>query len=573
MSKAKLVLAIEHSLPLEAVTQTFAFLGKRGSGKTYGALRLVESMLAAHAQVVCLDPVGKHWSLRLAADGKGAGFDLPVIGGHHGDVPLDEGAGALLADLVVDAGLSCVIDVSTLRKGARKRFASDFAEQLFHRKQAERSPSAMHLVIEESQVFIPQRVGGADARMVGAFEDLVRLGRNYGVGCTLISQRPQSVNKEVLSQTECLVVFQTIAPQERAALREWIKEQDPSRLAIVDELPSLRPGDAYLWSPGWLRMFEPVRIAARTTFDASSTPTVGAQHGAAAPRRLTDEELGTLRAKLAESIERAVATDPKALARRVTELEAALRKADAAADLRGADFARRQGAKQMHEALAGLVGTGIAAVRAFGEQLETLRKQLQDVPIQIMSTPLGPRALPPPAKKRPGPTPSRTPAVLADRLAIPGTHARVLDALTELEAYHVSRPSRALTALFAGYGHPRSKGFTNALGAMRSAGLLEYHGAGEIALAPEAVRPSIRVAPGQRLGDRVLEQVPQLHGRILGQLLEHGPLEREVLAEVSGYGHVRSKGFTNALGRLRGLGLLDYEGRTVVPDPILDRRS
>lgn len=86
------------SLPVEAVTQTFGFVGKRGSGKTYGALKLAELFLGADAQVVAIDPVGKWWSLRLGADGK-KGFDIPVLGGHRGDLPLEPAAGALIADL------------------------------------------------------------------------------------------------------------------------------------------------------------------------------------------------------------------------------------------------------------------------------------------------------------------------------------------------------------------------------------------------------------------------------------------------------------------------------------------
>ena len=57
-------------LPISAVTQTFALLAKRGGGKTYCGLKLAEGMLEAHAQIVAIDPIGKWWSLRLAADGK-----------------------------------------------------------------------------------------------------------------------------------------------------------------------------------------------------------------------------------------------------------------------------------------------------------------------------------------------------------------------------------------------------------------------------------------------------------------------------------------------------------------------
>jgi DNA helicase HerA-like ATPase len=33
--------------------------------------------------------------------------------------------------------------------------------------------------------------------MLGAIEDIVRLGRNFGIGVSMISQRPQSINTEV----------------------------------------------------------------------------------------------------------------------------------------------------------------------------------------------------------------------------------------------------------------------------------------------------------------------------------------------------------------------------------------
>lgn len=99
-------LAREIRLPLDAVTQGLAFLGRRGAGKTYAAGVLVEGLLEAHAQVVVFDPVGNWYGLRVASDGKAKGFEIPVFDGEHGDVPLEPGAGALLADLIVENGIS-----------------------------------------------------------------------------------------------------------------------------------------------------------------------------------------------------------------------------------------------------------------------------------------------------------------------------------------------------------------------------------------------------------------------------------------------------------------------------------
>ena len=46
----------------------------------------------------------------------------------------------------------------------------------------------MHLMIEEAHLVAPQRARGSEA-MAAAVEDIVRLGRNYGIGVTLISQK------------------------------------------------------------------------------------------------------------------------------------------------------------------------------------------------------------------------------------------------------------------------------------------------------------------------------------------------------------------------------------------------
>ncbi len=69
-------------LPIDGVTETFAFLGRRGNGKTYAATLMAEQMLDAGAQIVALDPVGVWWGLRLMKDGVTPGYSIPVFGGH-----------------------------------------------------------------------------------------------------------------------------------------------------------------------------------------------------------------------------------------------------------------------------------------------------------------------------------------------------------------------------------------------------------------------------------------------------------------------------------------------------------
>lgn len=334
----RLPLSDELSLPLDAVTQTFAFLAKRGAGKTYGASKLAETMLEAQAQVVVLDPVGNWYGLRLAADGKRKGYPIPVFGGLRGDLPLDPASGALVADLIVDRSICAVLDVSMMRKGERKRFATDFGEQLFHRKK--QKPGPLHLFVEEAQVFVPQRTQPDEARMLGAFEDLVKLGRNFGIGVTIVSQRPQAVNKEALSQTEVLIVLQTNGALERKAIRDWIVDQGLNVGELVDTLPGLKQGQAWVWSPTWLRLTKQIRIAEKKTFNASQTPEVGRSSNA--PRELAPVDIEQIREAMASVLQQAERNDPAALHRRISQLEAELAQAKrqpAAAALSKADIA------------------------------------------------------------------------------------------------------------------------------------------------------------------------------------------------------------------------------------------
>lgn len=326
MSKG-LEISPELTLPIDAATQTFAFIARKGAGKTYAAGKLTECLLDAGVQCVVLDTVGNWYGLRLSADGKGKGFDIPVFGGQRGDIPLEAASGELVADLVIDTGRSIIVDLSQFSLSDRKRFATAFGIRLWQRKKAESSPSPLHLVIEESQLIIPQMVRGDDARMVGIYEEIIRLGRNYGIGVSMITQRPQSVNKEVLTQTECLIVLQVNGSPERKALKEWIVHQGMDQ-NLLDGLPGLHIGTAFVWSPQWLRVLKKVKIGEKRTFDASATPKVGARRHT---RELAPLDLDAFKTRMAATIEKAKENDPAELKRAVADLKRKLQAAQSKA--------------------------------------------------------------------------------------------------------------------------------------------------------------------------------------------------------------------------------------------------
>jgi hypothetical protein len=304
-------------LPLNAVTRKHAFLGTTGSGKTYAATKLAELMLAAGAQVVALDPVGVWWGLRLAADGESEGIKIPVFGGLHGDLPLEPAAGALIADVICDRGISAVIDLSQFEYDTdRSKFSRDFARRLFFRKKS--APSAIHVFYEEAQNFLPQNPQRGEEQMLHNFLKMDKEGRNFGIGRSIISQRPQEISKRALNLTELVLAFQTNGPHERKSIADWVKEQGED-VDVVALLPKLKTGHAHAWSPSWLEISETVHIEKKWTFNASATPEVG--EVAVESKPLAPIDLEKIKADMAETIEKQKENDPDELKKRIKELE------------------------------------------------------------------------------------------------------------------------------------------------------------------------------------------------------------------------------------------------------------
>jgi hypothetical protein len=306
-------------LPSNAVTQTFGWIARRGAGKSYGAGVFAEQLLKGGAQVVVIDPVGIWWGLRLAANGKDPGIPIAVFGGDHGDIPLEATAGAVMAQLVVERRISCVLDVSQFDSDAeQKRFVTDFARTLFNLKKRNRSP--VHLIFEEAQEFLPQVFDAGSAAMVGAVSKLWKIGRNYGIGGSLITLRPQSVHKGSLNLTEVLCVGQLTGPHERKTIAGWVNDQGMDAEAVA-ELPRLPIGTFYVWSPQWLARFLKVRINKKTTFDTSATPD---ENTSAAPTHLAPINLEEIRKLMHATIEAAKDSDPALLHKEIRRLKAEL---------------------------------------------------------------------------------------------------------------------------------------------------------------------------------------------------------------------------------------------------------
>jgi hypothetical protein len=265
------------TLPVDLVTRTLAVIAIRGWGKTVAATVIAEEMCECGLPWVALDPVGVWWGLRATADGRPSDYPVVVIGGQHADIPVQKDAGPKIAEAILQENVSCVIDLAGESKNTWRYFATEFCEHLMSRNAA----VSHHVFVEEAPEFVPQRPMGEQKRSLAAIDRLVRLGRNFGYGATLISQRFATVNKDVLTQCENLIAGASVGKTDRDACADWIAEvvhdTESAKKAetFMQSLSGLPGGRGWFWSPRWLDIFKQVQIRQRKTFHPGATRSVG----------------------------------------------------------------------------------------------------------------------------------------------------------------------------------------------------------------------------------------------------------------------------------------------------------
>lgn len=587
---AKLRISPDLALPTDAVTQTFAIFGKRGSGKSNTGVVLAEELHRAGAPIVVLDPIDAWWGLKAAFDGKGPGLPVYIFGGPHADLPLQPTAGELMAQVFIAHRLPMVLCMKGWTGADRARFVTAFALYLL----AHNDRVPVHVFIEEADAFVPQRPYKGEEAMLGAMDRLVRWGRQEGIGATLITQRSAKVNKDVTTQAETLIAHRTVGPQDRDAIDAWIKFHagDEQRHEVLSTLPTLPDGTAWIWSPEWLGILQQVRVRRRDTYDSAATPKLGEKRPQ--PKELAAVDVERLRGQLADTIEKAKADDPKELRRRITELEKQLRAEQGKkpqVEIREVETVVEvmpPVVKELAVRINRYRHEFTAAAEEFGAAVDELAAVASGRGVRA-----GGDLLPRPGgRPAPTPRPSAAPTkevaprdvvssgsavgggMYGDAAAssVSGPQQRILDALAWLESVRIPAADRTQLALLSDASH-KSSAYANNLGRLRSEALIEYTARGVVLTdAGRALATTPASTPTTAdLHRSLFSRLPGPQVRILRALIDAYPdaRRRDSLAQET-ESSPTSSAYANNLGRLRSLGLIDYPDRGhVVALPVL----
>jgi hypothetical protein len=631
----KLQLTDSFSLPLNVVTLRTATYGTSGAGKTTFARLLAEQVHAAGQRFCAIDLKNDWWGLKSSADGASAGIPVVIFGGPRRDVQIFPDGGAMVAETVVSIEQSCIIDLDDFSKKKQLVFLTAFLERLYEINreplllfldEADRyaSQKPMSAEMHESLGASEDIARRGRKRGIGSAwvtQRYASLNKNVSDLCdlTVVFRTPGSRDLDELKERVG-----------RVATKEQVAE-------VMKRAPGLEDGEAIFLSahPKLRKLMppgaEPVQLPMPWTFDSSATPGVGQRKRE--PKVLAKTDLAAIEDRMKQQVERAKAEDPKALRlqvaqlqRAVIELQKEIEKApaaktetkvervevlkdgqiarleklcdriQAAKEFFGAQFAEQierfakkvDGADAIvgpiHDALqkianpvsspAGPDGTKLVFERGSATigsdpRSKAAIEQLHKYISRPQAAPTERRAAPP---KDAGTGSGAAPAGGTD-FRPNGPQTRILNTLATFEAIGLQVCDKAQVALFSD-ASPTSSTFANNVSGLRTAGLVDYPGPGNLALTDAGRAIATPEALFSTLGElhaHWIRKVGETRGRILAALIQAYPnaLTKEDLAAQAG-ASATSSTFANNVSSLRTLGVVDYPGRgLVIATPLL----
>jgi uncharacterized protein len=553
------------SLGLNFLEHRKVVFGGSGAGKTAFGRTLFEE--ATKAGVVCgaIDLKADWWGLKSTADGKGAGIPVVIFGGEHQDVPLDEHGGATTADIVVDLRQPFILDLEHFSKRKQMIFLAAFAERLYDRN---REPLVMFW--DEVDRYAPQKPMSPEGNIcLGAMEDVAKRGRKHGIFSVFITQRNASLNKSVSELCDVSVVFRTPGPRDQEAVQEWFstKATREQRDEVMAKLAGLETGEAVVCSAHpTLKLFQTVRMRLPWTFDSSATPEIGRRK--IEPKQLAKPDLEKIRERMAATIERAKAEDPKEMRnelnnrlaqlsqrnKRIAELEAeveALKAKPAAPALSDAQITAFERLLQRIERLHETMGALPAALAVEGTRIATA--------LQAVRTPASPDLRQEPVAYKATPaTPSAGTHLLYDRVrqqvldsTLTNGQQRILDTIKMLRTRGIVA-TRETVARWMGI-HPNGGRFNSDLKWLKDAHYIDNH----LSLLTAGEQAAATLLTGV---DALKAALPENGMRQIVDLVLHSHgMTRDELAQALGI-HPNGGRFNSHLKWLRDMGVIPERG-------------
>ncbi|MBM3309085.1 MAG: ATP-binding protein [Candidatus Altiarchaeales archaeon] len=156
--------------------------------------------------------------------------------------------GTPLNELVVGNQLT-IINLSESEEGISEIIVAAVCRSIFdsrkrHSKGEEKELSTpTFIVIEEAHTFAPRAYTDIVSPSRNILKKIAREGRKFGVGLCIISQRPNKLDADVLSQCNTQIIMKIVNPSDQEYIRQSVETITED---IVKDLPGLTRGEAII---------------------------------------------------------------------------------------------------------------------------------------------------------------------------------------------------------------------------------------------------------------------------------------------------------------------------------------
>jgi len=117
------------------------------------------------------------------------------------------------------------------------------------------------IIVEEAHNFAPRGNHEISTVSRSILRKIAREGRKFGVGLCIVSQRPNKLDADILSQCNTQIIMKIVNPSDQEYIRQSVESVTED---IVRDLPSLSRGEAIV-SGSATRVAVPVKIKRRIT--------------------------------------------------------------------------------------------------------------------------------------------------------------------------------------------------------------------------------------------------------------------------------------------------------------------
>lgn len=531
-----------------------------GGGKSWLLRRLAEQ-LYGHVQTIIIDPEGEFFTLR-----EKYGY---VLVGENGETPCDLRSAAMLAERFLELKASAVCDLYEAfrsRPMDRRQWVRAFLNALIDAPRNLWHP--LIVIVDEAHKFCPQESPKAasmiDREIIsGCKEAMIALsttGRKRGFCPIWATQRLAKVDKDASAEFFNRLVGMTIEDVDVDRAADLMSVSREEKQDFRQSLRTLSPGEFFAFG----RAIAIERTLVKVGPVETHHPEGGKQASASTPPPMPDDvkrflpQLSDL-PKEAEEKVRTVADLEKKVRELTRELkqrpkaESAVKVekvADEKAIKRAVDVATAPLLKQL-EGLKRKVQAAVGSLR------DVANLEVPKVSVVV------PIAGPEPRRTVTAQPARPTPATTQLNGDLSGPEQKILDQLAELEALGIPQPEKPQLGLMAGYTNVRSGGFSEPMGRLVEIGYAQYPRPGYVALTDEG-RSHARVVDTplstQELHERLYQKLGGPEAKLLRTVIEMYPEEisKEDLAQRLGYTNIRSGGFSEPIGRLRSLGIIEY---------------